>query len=78
MPRASANGGGAIQAAENRNRTEDYPDVEESSLAQLLCLGAETYGRWNEHCLTLVRQLARVKADGYSPSMLKVPGGGRS
>ena len=57
--RASAR---ALSRADDRNRNRDYPDVERSSTAQLLCLGVETYGRWGDHSITLVRQLARYRS----------------
>ena len=59
MPHSADNDGAAVQRADVRNRTVDYPDVEASSHAQLLSLGSETYGRWHPSCLILVRQLAR-------------------
>ena len=66
MPRAADNDGAATNAAEERNREVDYPDVHASHLAQLLSLGVETYGRWHPHCLDLVKQLARRKARNHS------------
>ena len=69
MANAATTDGAVLAAASNRNSTQDYPDVEASPLAQLLCLGVETYGRWGPHCLTLVRQLARNKASTYSAAL---------
>ena len=62
MPNSRNQDGAALARADRKNRQEDYPDVEASSQGQLLCLGVETYGRWNPHCLTLVRQLAKYKS----------------
>ena len=62
MPRSAKDDGAALQRADERNRIKDYPDIEASPHAQLLCLGTETYGRWSSHCLTLVRQLADYKS----------------
>ena len=58
--------GAVLLNAERRNRTRDYPDVENSSLAALLCLGCETYGRWSSQCIRLVSELARQKANGQN------------
>ena len=55
-----------MRAAAVRNRERDYPDVEASAHAQLLCLGVETYGRWSPDYLTLVRQLAKQTLDKSS------------
>ena len=71
MPNSARQNGAANDRAENRNRNVDYPDVEASPLAQLLCLGVETYGRWSSHCLTLVRQLARYKSKHSPPYLQK-------
>ena len=48
----------------------DYLDVEASTHAQLLSFGIEVYGRWNDHCLVLIRQFARYKARN-SPECLR-------
>ena len=62
MRNAARRDGGVLEAADKRNREVDYPDVERSNDAELLCLGVETFGRWNHHCLQLVSQLAAFKA----------------
>ena len=62
MPHSYRTNGAALSRADDRNRNRDYPDVERSSTAQLLCLGVETYGRWGDHSITLVRQLARYRS----------------
>ena len=65
MPNSSRIDGAACIRADVRNREDDYPDVHQADSAQLLCLASETYGRWGDHCITLVRQLARFKAKNY-------------
>ena len=72
MPNSRNVDGAALARADRRNRMVDYPDVELSSSAMLLCLGVETYGRWSSHCLTLVRQLAQHKANNC-PDYLQKP-----
>ena len=62
MPHAANRDGAAVYRAEQRNRIQDYPDVEYSPLACLLSLGCETYGKWSSHSLVLVRQLAVHKS----------------
>jgi hypothetical protein len=62
MPRAASEDGAALSEATRRNREDDYPDVEASPHARLLSTGVETYGRWSEHSLMLVRALARAKS----------------
>ena len=62
MPQSATRDGAAVQRAEDKNRNVDYPDVEASPHAQLLSSGTETYGRWSNHCLVLVRQLARWRS----------------
>ena len=63
MPNAATQDGAALIKTDTRNRNVDYPDVEASPHAQLLCLGTETYGRWSQHALTLMRHLARYKSN---------------
>ena len=41
---ADTSDGACLDAANRRNRMVDYPDVETSPLAKLLCLGSETFG----------------------------------
>ena len=62
MPGSSNKNGAAIERAEARHRNVDYPDLEASPLVQLLSLGVETYGRWSDHCLGLVKHLAKFKS----------------
>ena len=54
--------GATLSRVDDRNRNRDYPDVERSSTAQLLCLGIETYGRWGDHSITLIRQFVRYRS----------------
>jgi len=61
MPGSHRQDGEALARADHRNRFSDYPDVQQSPDAALLCLGVETYGRWGKHCLDLVRCLAKFK-----------------
>ena len=61
MPNSRRIDGAACIRADVRNREDDYPDVHQADSAQLLCLASETYGRWGDHCITLVRHLARFK-----------------
>ena len=70
MPFNASVDGAANNRAENRKRIVDYPDVHVSDQATLLSLGTETYGRWSNHCLTLIRQLARLKSR-HMPDYLK-------
>ena len=71
MPRAHRRDGACNFRAEQRNRCTDYPDVEASPHAQLLCLGVETYGRWSNHSLSLIRQLAAHKSKHYPRYLCK-------
>ena len=71
MPRSRTHNGAAWIRAQNRNRYVDYPDVEQSSAAQLLSLGMETYGRWSSQCLTLIKQLAKYKASNVPDYLQK-------
>ena len=70
MSRSANVNGASLIRADQRNRNDDYPDVEQSPHAALLCLGCETYGRWSDHCLTLVKQLAKFKSRN-SPQYLQ-------
>ena len=65
VPNAANESGAALSAACKRNCETDYPDVENSPDATLLCLGAEVFGRWHPHCIKLIRHLAKLKSEGY-------------
>ena len=63
---ADARDGAVVERAAERNKNVDYPDVEASPHAELLCLGVETYGRWSQHPLRLVRELSSMRAAGVT------------
>ena len=50
-----------------RDKLNKYWDVEESSLGELVCLGCEVRGRWNEEAHAWVRGLAKEKAKNQHP-----------
>ena len=61
--------GTSNQSGKLREKTElqnnrNYPEVNDSGLGHLLCLGAEVYGRWSGQCVKLVPQLARAHVQG--------------
>ena len=62
MPRSAREAGAAVSRAEERSRNIDYPDIHASPQIQLLSLGVETYGRWSDHSLVLMRHLAQYKS----------------
>ena len=70
MPYSASHDGAAALRAEKHNREVDYPDVEASPHAQLLSLGCETYGRWSDQAISLIKQLARSKSNS-APQYLK-------
>ena len=49
-----------LDTAERFNNTA-YPEVENSGLGLLYCLGAEVYGRWGKQSIQLVPVLARER-----------------
>ena len=51
--------GGAVEAAARRCHTVDYPEVANSGAGRLYSLGVETFGRWGQEPLDLVRRAAR-------------------
>ena len=57
-PGTSNRGGTLLEQAEHTNNTT-YPEVTESGLGALECLGAEVYGRWGNQCVALIPALAR-------------------
>ena len=63
--------GAMLNEADRKNWSVDYPDVEHSSIACLLCLGVETYGRWSSHWLRLVRELARFRSRDINDNFRK-------
>ena len=53
--------GGAVEAARQHCREQDYPEVVASNAACLYSLGVEVFGRWGSDALTLVRAAARAR-----------------
>ena len=70
MPNAANQNGACLRKKDAETRNQDYPDVANSVHAQLLSLSVETYGRWGQDCIKLVRQLAASKASQY-PAILE-------
>ena len=62
ISRAHLTDGRALEKANHRNAFRDYPDVHNSSEAKLLCLGVETFGRWDPHCIRLIRELVKYRS----------------
>ena len=50
-----------------RDNDAIYNEVVTSGLGELLCLGAEVFGRWSEQCIKLVPALARERSRGLNP-----------
>ena len=69
-PKAARTGGAVLKRAERDKQTK-YGDVEESPLAELLVLGCEVGGRWNETAVNLVRSLAKNKVQNVHPLLRK-------
>ena len=67
----TSNKGGALFAAAERKNSQDYIEVTSSGLGKLLCLAAETYGRWNTDCIQLVPLLAREHSRGLNSQIRK-------
>ena len=55
--------GGALRRAE-RDNNRTYPEVNQSRLGRLCCLGVEVFGRWSSDPLDIVPALARERAQG--------------
>ena len=55
MPHSAGHDGAAVLRTEKHNREIDYPDVQISPHALLLSLDCETYGRWSDQALGLIR-----------------------
>ena len=58
---------GAVLKRAEQSKKDKYSDIEAGSMAELLTLGVEVGGRWNDTALTLVRHLARYKVEHVSP-----------
>lgn len=65
-PTAATIDGGVMQQAVATKRRK-YADVVTSSQACLLVLGCETYGRWCADAISIVRELATLKARQAPP-----------
>ena len=65
-PRAAKDDGAVLERAQ-KDKLDKYWDVEESSLGELVCLGCEVRGRWNEEAHAWVRGLAKEKAKNQHP-----------
>ena len=60
---ATRGDGATVRRAHRKNQT-DYPEVEQSGLGKLLCLGVEVFGRWGPDPIELVPALAWERARG--------------
>ena len=67
-PGTSNRGGRLLEDAE-RDNNRIYWEVVSTGLGKLLCLGAETYGRWSIDCIQLVPLLAREHSRGLYPQI---------
>ena len=67
-PGISNRGGRLLEDAE-RDNNRIYWEVASTGLGKLLCLGAETYGRWSTDCIQLVPLLAREHSRGLHPQI---------
>ena len=65
-PAAAGNDGAVIKRAVAVKRRK-YADVVASPQACLLVLGCETYGRWSEDAIRIVREMAALKARQAPP-----------
>ena len=65
-PTAANNDGGTMRRAVATKR-QKYADVHTSRQACLLVLGCETYGRWCEDAVSIIRELASLKARQAPP-----------
>ena len=59
--------GRAVLSAARRCRETDYPEIDSFGVAQLCCLGVETFGRWTPDALGVVNRLAREPCEGLPP-----------
>ena len=65
-PRAAGEDGAVLERA-TRDKETKYADVHDSSLAELVVLGCEVGGRYNEQAANWVRCLAKQKAAKQHP-----------
>ena len=69
MPQAGDHDGAVTDRKDQETREKDYPDVEAHPSAQLLSLSVETYGRWGQQSLRLVRELSKFKGQNNSNAL---------
>ena len=62
-PGTSNRGGSLLERAEDKNNVT-YTEVVQSSIATLVCLGSEVYGRWGKQSAELVPKLAYERTKG--------------
>ncbi len=55
--------------AAQRSNDATYPEVVNSGLGALYCLGAEVFGRWSEQPIELVPALVRERTRGVHPRL---------
>ena len=60
----TSNRGGALLEAARTDNDGIYPEVDQSGLGVLYCLGAEVFGRWGAQSVQLVPALARERCRG--------------
>ena len=65
MAAATSDGSVLTQAVATKRRK--YADVHSSPVACLLVVGCETYGRWTEDAIRIMRELAALKAREAPP-----------
>ena len=69
-PGAADTDGVVLARADNDKRTRIYREVEDCSSVELVVLGCELGGRWNQAAISLVTELARHKVQ-TAPPMLR-------
>jgi hypothetical protein len=60
---------GAIVRNARQENQSTYPEVDETGLGRLYCLGVEVFGRWGEDSLRLVGDLARERCRALPPAI---------
>ena len=63
----TSNQGGSLLAAAERENNDMYEEIRSSGFGTLLCLGAETYGRWGAQAVWLVPALATERTRHLHP-----------
>ena len=64
---SAANVDGRILSSAAARKRRRYSDVVQSGCSRLLVLGCETFGRWSADAISLIRDLARLKAREAPP-----------